>query len=240
MHHAPLTNMSLCLELIMELQNLPAYLPRMGGFFGRSGIGKSEAAEFAGGQVDAVFVRATSTATPKWFLEQLLIELGQPRPRGTLAHMTDEAANRLADSGRPVILDEADHVVKKRFIELIRDLHDKSKAPFLLIGEEYLADHLAQWERFHNRMTFMPASPPTDRDVLTLRDFYKRADVHIADDLALHFASRVKGSIRRIAMNLHQATETALREGWDSVDLARWGNRPVMTGQVDHANRQMS
>ncbi|MFQ5533444.1 MAG: AAA family ATPase [Sphingomonadales bacterium] len=237
MKHAPLSNMALCLNLIEELQNLPSYLPRMGGFFGKSGIGKTVAAGYASGQSDAIFIRATSTINQKWFLKQLLIEVGVPKPKGTLAELTTLLNNRLLESRRPLIIDEADYIIKKSFIDLIRDLHDGSEVPILLIGEEYLSDHLEMWERFHNRMKFVPASLPTSTDILTLRDFYQRDGVHIADDLALFFADQVDGSIRRLAMNLHEATERSLREGWDTVDRGKWGGAPVMTGKVDHTRR---
>ena len=238
--YAPLSNMTGCKQLVQELQALPPHLPRMGGFYGPTGIGKSVAAAYTSAQTNAVFVRVTSTSTAKWLCEKLLLDLGEPRARGTLASLTDQVCDLLLDAGRPVIIDEADHVVTRRFVELFRDIHDRSEAVILFIGEEHLSDRMAEWERVHNRVKFVPASLPTAAEVLTLRDFYGRPDVRVADDLALHFCERCNNSLRRLAMNLHEATEVALKQGLAEIDLAKWGQRPVMTGRVDHVLRQVA
>ena len=239
--YAPLSNMSRCMQLVEQLQSLPPHLPRMGAFFGPTGIGKSVAAAYTSAQLNAVFVRAVSTVTQKWLLEKLLLDLGVPRARGTLASLTDQVCDLLLDAGRPVIIDEADHVIERKLVDLLRDIHDRSETAMLLIGEEQLSENLAQWERVHNRMRFVPANKPTESDVLALRDFYGRAEgPRVADDLALHFCERVDGSLRRLAMNLHQASELALKQDLAEIDLAEWGQRPVMTGRVDHVLRQVA
>jgi hypothetical protein len=66
--------------------------------------------------------------------------------------MMELATSELAKSGRPLIIDEFDHLMKGDKVELIRDLYEGSQGTFLIIGEEMLARKLEKWERFHGRI----------------------------------------------------------------------------------------
>ncbi|WP_207214001.1 hypothetical protein [Solidesulfovibrio carbinolicus] len=61
--------------------------------------------------------------------------------------------------GRPLIIDEMDHVVERNAVELVRDLYEASRAAILLIGEKALPGKLAQWERFHGRILDWVSGP---------------------------------------------------------------------------------
>nr|WP_249123784.1 ATP-binding protein [Pseudomonas aeruginosa] len=73
--------------------------------------------------------------------------------------MADQIAEELAASGRPLIIDEMDHLVAAGQVELIRDLYESSQASILLIGEEMLPTKLKKYERFHGRvLSWVPPS----------------------------------------------------------------------------------
>ena len=56
------------------------------------------------------------------------------------------------------MIDEADYLVSRHMIEVIRDIYESSRATIILIGEEMLPQSLTRWERVHNRMLGMNAT----------------------------------------------------------------------------------
>lgn len=228
-NNAPLANVAICLGTVAELVDRPRHLPGIGVFYGPSGYGKSTAASIARIHYNAYYVQARDTWTRKSTHEAICKEMGIV-PSTNLSTMVDQVAEQLILSGRPLIIDEADFLVRKGQIEIIRDLYEASLAPILIIGEERLPTNLMKWERFHGRvLSWAAAQPPSYQDALALRDLYANR-VSIADDLMQLVHKKAEGSVRRIAVNIELIQKTALNEGRDSMDMAAWGSKPLHTG----------
>ena len=122
--------------------------------------------------------------------------------------------------------------MKKHHVEIIRDLHDATRIPIVMIGEEALPAKLKAWERFDNRiLVATPAQPSSLEDGRKLRDHYCRK-VTIDDDLADFFTKACKGVTRRIVVNLQMAQRVALERGQAEIGRDWWGAEPVLTGDV--------
>lgn len=231
---AQLTNMRLCLATLLECQEASDGSPRMGLFYGPSGFGKSYAAAHATAHVDAAYIVAKSIWTQRSFLEAIAREIGIAKLERTGPRLLDQIINQLLAEPQPLIVDEMDHLVAKRSVEIIRDIHDNARVPILMIGEEALPLKLKEWERFDNRiLRTTPAQPSSLADALLLRDFYCQR-VAVADDLVAAIVEATKGVTRRIAVNLQAAQATALSTGTDAIDLDGWKRfgRGFATGQV--------
>lgn len=237
--YAPLTNMTLAIQTLYECMEEPAdSTTRLGILYGNSGVGKTVASAFAAARTGAAYVAAKSLWTQLPLLRALAEELGIMRPARTAAELLDQIIEELNRAPRPLIVDEMDRLVMKKTVEIIRDIHDATPIPIMMIGEENLPAKLKEWDRFDNRvLVATPAQPASTEDVLLLRDHYGLGGV-IADDLAIHIAERCHGVIRRIVSNLKKAGRTAATEGADRIDRAWWGNRPIRTGDVP-ARRSM-
>ncbi len=81
-----------------------------GYIYGPSGFGKSTSANFVATKTNAFYVQVKSTYTKKAFLQALLREMSIPYP-ATLSEMMELASSELAKFGRPLIIDEFDHLV---------------------------------------------------------------------------------------------------------------------------------
>ncbi|WP_236549860.1 ATP-binding protein, partial [Profundibacterium mesophilum] len=81
-------------------------------------------------------------------------------PKGTVSEMVEAISAELAMSDAPLLIDEADMLVKRKMIEIVRDIYEGSGAPVILIGEELLPQKLQQWERIHGRMLDWVAAQP--------------------------------------------------------------------------------
>lgn len=228
---APLSNVKICMEALDKAMQRPGHLPGMISFYGPSGWGKTTSAAYAAHTHQAYYVECKSSWTKKALLMAMLTEMGI-LPAPTIYQMTDQVSEQLVLSGRPLIIDEFDHIVSKNAVEIVRDVYEGSNAPILLIGEERLEGNLRRWERFHNRMLdWIPAQPANHKDAQHLRDLYCDK-VAIADDLLERIHEVSKGAARRICVNLNIVHEYGISKRLESLNLADWGKRALYTGEA--------
>lgn len=228
---APLSNISLASQALERAIGRAPNLPGVVTLHGPSGYGKTMSAAYCANRWNGIYVECRSFFTAKSLMLAILREAGIV-PARTLAEMLDQINDELLSSARPLIVDEVDHIVETKALQLLRDIHDASKCALMLIGEEWLPRKLAHTERFHNRvLVWQPAAPATEADARQLARFYCNG-VEIADDLLkkIHGASRAVA--RRICVNLDEAREVAGRMGVKRLDLEAWGNRPFYTGEA--------
>lgn len=229
---AQLTNMVLAMKTMVDLRDAGEGSPRIGLFHGYSGYGKSVAAAFCGSHFDAAYIEAKSVWTRRSLLEAIAAEVGVVRIARTAPKILGQVVDTLLETPRPLIIDEMDHLVKMQSVEIIRDIHDSTSVPILLIGEEALPHKLMEWERFHTRVLITTAAQPANfDDARKLRDLYC-GRVHVDDDLVELFADRCAGVTRRIVVNLKGAQRLAIEEGATSIDRKWWGDRPIANGAV--------
>jgi DNA transposition AAA+ family ATPase len=226
---APLTNVMLADAAVEAAVNRPAHLPGLVTLYGPSGWGKTQAAVYAANKHRAYYCEARSGWTRKAMLLAVLRDMGVT-PAHTVYEMTDQVSDQLARSRRPLIVDEIDHLIDRRAIETIRDIHEGAGVAILMIGEERVPTKLKSWERFHGRMLdWVAAQPPSLEDARQLRRLYCR-DVKVKDDLLALIYERAQHSVRRICVNLERAASVARDQGLEEIGLEAWGERPLFTG----------
>lgn len=230
---APIKNVSACLSLVRQLQNRHPMQPNLGVFAGYSGYGKSVAALFVQNSTDAAYVEISDTWTKKKLLSSILSELGRPNARGTLSDIEDEIIGVLArDPKRPLIIDEADKLVDRNMIEMIRMIAKKSNVPVLLIGEELFPKKLEATDRFRDLVLETGYAQPCDlSDTKALaRTFYPEVD--IADDLLDQARAKADGRVRRICNTLHAIAKYAALRSLDQVTLAQYQGEHFSGGKL--------
>ena len=230
--HAQLTNMSLAFQTMSDCRAATENMPRLGVFHGPSGYGKSVGAAFTAARFDAGYVEAKSIWTQRSLLQALAEAIGLVKIERTGPRILEQLIDNLNAHPRPLIIDEMDYLVKKSHVDLIRDIHDATSIPILMIGEEALPAKLKEWERFDNRiLTYTAAQPANEQDALKLRDHYCRR-VKVSDDLVLEFLRSCSGVTRRIVTNLERAQRLAVDDGKLEIDLAWWGGRRIENGSL--------
>jgi len=232
---APLRNVAALHTLVERLINRGAEtgadLPGMATFYGPSGDGKSTAGIYVRNRFDAVLVQCKSTWTKASLCRAILTEMGLP-PTGTIDAMAERITEALAISDRCLIVDEADFLVQRRMIEVLRDIYEGSKAPVILIGEEGMPQKLRAWERIHNRMLDWVATQPAEMaDVRHLAKIYAPG-IEIDEAMAKRVLDESRLSIRRICVNLDSILQFARLQGLDRVTVEAWGRRSLFTGEA--------
>lgn len=226
---APLRNVAALTALIDRVQNRAIGLPGMACFYGWSGFGKSTAAIYAANKFQAVLVQCKSAWTKKSVCSAILAELGLPA-KGNTADMVDRIAAQLAVQGVPLIIDEADHVVARKMVEIVRDIYEGSQAPVILIGEELLPQKLKEWERVHGRMLDWVAAQPADMSDLNHLASIYAPGLAIDDALKSDLLRMSHGSTRRVCVNLAQLFERAQVLGVEQIGKSDFDQRAFFTG----------
>ncbi|GLK74699.1 ATP-binding protein [Ancylobacter dichloromethanicus] len=234
-----LKNVAAFMTLATQLIDRSPHLPGIGVCYGPSGYGKTYASIFCQNKTRAVRVEVGESWTRATFLRMVLIELGV-EPRGTISGMAERAKAALGDNPRrPLIVDEADKIVDKGYIELVRELQEHSGAPVLLIGEEKLPTKLERIERVANRvLDWMPAQPCDIEDAHHLANAFC-PNLTISEDLLDEIRRQSQGRARRIVVNLAQVQEIARNRGITAVDRSAWGRAEFYTSKAPRARRDI-
>lgn len=230
---APLANVSLLMAAMQRAIHSPTH-ERLLVLHGHAGYGKTTAAGYCANKLRGYRVECCSHWSRKALLAAILHEMGIPAGHN-IAAMFDQAVEQLGKSGRPLIIDEADHLVRNSCIELVRDIHDKSGSVVLLCGEEGLPKKLERWARVHSRvLEWIPAQPADLDDVAHLARLYCPG-VQIGEDWLKELHRQTGGNTRRVCVNLTRARSEA--EHLPTITLATWGDRGWYTGTSPSARR---
>lgn len=148
-------NVKSFISLANKLNKKQGNMPRMGLVFGEPGLGKTNAILWWALQQDAIIVTAKNGMSTRWFLSELVTELGES-PQFMTATLFDQAVNKLVEKPRMLIVDEIDYLAcKDRAIETIRDLHDKTGIPVLMVGMGAVDKKLSRYKHLYDRIVEM-------------------------------------------------------------------------------------
>jgi DNA transposition AAA+ family ATPase len=232
---APLKNVSGFMVLVSRLQNRGPHLPNLGVMYGPSGLGKSYASIFAQNKTRAVRVEVGESWNRRTFVLAILQELGCPDLRGVTADLVRRAIGLLSlYSDRPLIIDEADKLVDKGLIEIVREVGEASQVPVVLIGEENLPSKLMRVERVHNRVLDWYAAQPCDSADCRLLAGIFLTGVAISDELLEQVRIKGDGRARRIVVSLSAMAEFARNRGLKTLDSRSYEGQ-LFTGETPRA-----
>lgn len=229
---AALKNVGVAFSVAQRLIDRPAGVDGLGLLYGPSGYGKSKASTYVHNKTGAIYLEVFDFWTRKTFCEALLSELGVVKPKGTTASMMQQALRLLQDDpNRLMIIDEADKLIDKGMIELVRDLYRGAAIPILLVGEERMPEKLANYERCENRvMAYGMANPSDLDDARRLATLY-HPRLSFGDDLLAEVLSKTKGNARRIVTSLAEIAQFARTNSLGSISLGEYAG-PFFTGQA--------
>lgn len=106
----------------------------MGLIYGETGLGKSQAAIWWAVNNDAILVSAKQTMSARWLLEDIVKEMGET-PYYKTSELFEQIKIELIKNPRLIIVDEINYLATdKCAIEILRDIHDETHNPILLIG----------------------------------------------------------------------------------------------------------
>ncbi|RPE81815.1 AAA family ATPase [Vulcaniibacterium tengchongense] len=217
----PISNVARLAEAGEALLSRTPGMPGMGLCFGPSGRGKTTAVAWLATRQNGVFVRALATSTPTSMLETICRELNIAS-RGRVAQTVEAIVGKLAETGRPLFVDEADYVVEqKRLVDTLRDLHDLSSVPVILIGMAGIDRRISSSPQLSGRISqWVEFAPCSEVDARVLAR--ELCEVSVADDLVDMLHARAAGSVRNIVVGLGRIEQFARSRSLASVAAADW------------------
>jgi len=201
--------------LMEKLKTIPSNLPKMALVFGEHGLGKSQTIMWWTNKNDAVHVRANQGMTSRWLLSEIAEELGEKA-----FWNTQETFNLiekcLKQNPKIIVVDEVDYLVDKNAVETLRDLHDRTNCPVVLVGMGSVDKKLARYkhlaDRFYGTMKFEHFDKEDVRQIIE-----QLSEVEFTDDAAEHLASKTN-QFRQIVKLLDKIEKLSKTNGIKILD----------------------
>lgn len=141
------------IALTDKLINRKDGVPRMGLVYGEPGLGKTQTAVWWSTKNDAIYIRASNNMSSRWLLEEIAEELGES-PCYRTADLMKQCVNKFKIFPRVIVVDEIDYLTcHLKVIETLRDLHDKTGVPVILIGMAMANKKLTRYKHLYDRIS---------------------------------------------------------------------------------------
>ena len=204
-------NIKAFISLATKLQRVRSNAPKMGLVYGEPGLGKTEAVLWWAVKQDAIIVTAKNGMSSRWFLADLVTELGET-PRWYSAELFNQAVSKLIEKPRMLIVDEIDYLINNsKAIETIRDIHDKTGIPVLLVGMGSVDKKLSRYKHLFDRIIeiykFTPFELEDIRQIIT-----ELSEVKIEDEV-IELIHKKANRFRQIVKLLIEIENIALVNG---------------------------
>lgn len=181
-------NVKKFIGLMEELKTLPPNIPKLAFVYGEHGLGKSQTIQWWADKNDSVYVRATQCMTSRWLLSEIAEELGEDPFWHTQETFT-LIENHLRQNPKIIIVDEIDYLIEKHTVETLRDLHDKTGCPIVLVGMGCADKKLARYphltDRIYKTLKFEQFNQDDILDILN-----QLTDLNFTEDAINYLATR--------------------------------------------------
>lgn len=152
----PFVNISI-VKYVSEIARLCHTQGKIGVCVGRAGLGKTVAVKrYTKEFLDSILIESDSGYTAKSLLKEIHRRLGLSG-KGCVYDLMGEVVRKLNQSGRLLIIDEAENL-PYRALEITRRIHDKTGVGVLLIGRGILLENLKgynnQYDQLYSRVKY--------------------------------------------------------------------------------------
>ena len=230
---AALSNVSRLLSLVETLEGRGSSLDGLGAFYGRPGLGKTSSGTCCAVLRSTVHLSINPFIREKGLMQMISTELGARVPvRITKDDLFNLTCAAMVEANRTIILDEADHLMRETVINTVRFLHDETRIPIILMGEEDLPVKLLQFPRVHSRVLERAGAEEATMADLDLLIAVEAKGFEIAPDLREELLLGSGHTHRYIVKNIDAIRRMALSQGLSRVTRSDWGSRLFDKGEV--------
>lgn len=126
--------------------------------------------------------------TSRWLLSEIAEEIGED-PFWHTQETFGLIENHLRQHPKTIIVDEIDYLIEKHTVETLRDLHDKTGCPIVLVGmgapDKKLARYPHLMDRVYKTLKFEQFNQEDISDIL-----YQLTDLSFTEDAINYLATR--------------------------------------------------
>ncbi len=204
------------INMMNNIKNRAENVPGMALVYGEPGLGKSKAVLWWVSQNDAVYIRGTNLMSGRWLVHEIVEELGEI-PYYYSIDLFKQCVRVLKEKRTPIIVDEVDYLAADtKAIEIIRDLHDKTDVPVILVGMGMAHKKLMRYKHLYDRLSeivkFKPFSHQDVKEIIT-----QLSEVEMTE-CAVNFIYSKSNRFRQIVRIINRAEQIASANGLSVLD----------------------
>lgn len=156
-------NVKRLITMMNNLKNRDEGIPGMGLVYGEPGLGKTYAITWWALQNDAILIRSANLMSARWLLEEIVEELGEI-PYNKFSDIFNQVVAQLIKTPRIIIVDETDYLtIDSRAVETLRDIHDKTDVPIILVGMGTANKRLQRHKHLYDRLSEIVKFEPFEK-----------------------------------------------------------------------------
>ena len=195
------------ISMFNRLRDRDDGVPGMGLIYGEPGLGKTYAITWWAAQNDAILIRSANLMSARWLLEEIVEELGEI-PYNKFSDIFNQVVAQLIKTPKTIIVDETDYLtIDSRAVETLRDIHDKTNVPIVLVGMGTANKRLQRHKHLYDRLLeIIKFEPFCKQDIATIID--QLSEVRFTD-CAKKFIYTRTNRFRQIVKTISKAEQLA-------------------------------
>lgn len=210
-------NVKQLISMMNRLREREDGVPGMGVVYGEPGLGKTQAIKWWAFKNDAILIRCNQMMSARWLLKEILDYMSEIKPY-SISDSFDEIIRNLILTPRVLIVDEIDYLTmdKNKSIEILRDIHDKTNVPVVLVGITNAHSRLKKFSHLYDRLSeIVKFERFSKADIKTI--VKELSEIELTDCAIKYIYSNLN-RFRQIVKVINQAETIAKANGLSSID----------------------
>ena len=209
-------NVKQMVSMLNRLRDREEGIPGMGLIYGEPGLGKTYAITWWAAQNDAILIRSANLMSARWLLEEIVEELGEI-PYNKFSDIFNQVVAQLIKTPKTIIVDETDYLtIDSRAVETLRDIHDKTNVPIVLVGMGTANKRLQRHKHLYDRLLeIIKFEPFGKQDIAAIID--QLSEVRFTDCAKKFIYSRTN-RFRQLVKTISKAEQLAKANGIKEID----------------------
>lgn len=210
-------NVKRFITMMNNLQNRAEGVPGMALVYGEPGLGKTQVIKWWAFKNDAILIRCNQMMSARWLLKEILDYMSEIKPY-SISDSFDEVIRNLILTPRVLIVDEVDYLTmeKNKSIEILRDIHDKTNVPVVLVGMTSAHSRLKKFSHLYDRLSeIVKFERFSKTDIKTIVKELSEIEM---TDCAIKYIYSNLNRFRQIVKVINKAETIAKVNGLSSID----------------------
>lgn len=209
-------NVKRFITMMNNLQNRAEGVPGMALVYGEPGLGKTQTINWWAFKNNAILVRCTQLMSARWLLSEILEEMGEIYGY-KISDCFKLVVRNLLVNPQIIIIDEVDYLtVDSRAVETLRDIHDKTNVPIVLVGMINAKSRLKKFNHLYDRLSeIVKFEKFSKADIKTIVQELSEVEM---TECAIRYIYTNLNRFRQIVKVINKAEIIAKANGLNSID----------------------
>jgi len=209
-------NVKQFISMVSNLQKRAEGVPGMALVYGDPGLGKTQTINWWALKNDAILVRCTQLMSARWLLTEILDEMGEISS-SRISDCFNLIIKNLITNPQILIIDEIDYLtIDTKIVETLRDIHDKTNIPIILVGMTNAKSRLKRYKHLYDRLSEIVKFEPFSKQ--DIAEIVRELSEVTFTDCALRYVNSNINRFRQLVKIINKAEAIAKANGLTSID----------------------